>query len=189
MLHDYKTAENFLRKAIDFCRGDEEQALRLITVNPLEFGAINELVPCQKRALEFIAMKAKGAHLSAYPKLVKRFESLGHDVIVLEQVLKYIRDDAPIIIHFNCNTVLEKFVNDTHYRSIFEVYGHNHGGAREIWESKLFGKHYDHCKPFDRPKYGVLNITSDLHGVASCAGYGLSYFVLREVRLRTTFVG
>jgi len=60
--------------------------------------------------------------------------------------------------------------------------------ARHQWEDKLFGGHYNHAKPFERCKYGVLNIHNDPNGVASCAGYGLSFMVLKEVRLRTTFV-
>ena len=106
-------------------------------------------------------------------------------------MLKYIRDDAPIIIHFNSQKVLEKFVNDTHYRSQFETVAHGapYTKSRVAWESKLFGTHYDNSKAFERCKYGVLNILSDIKGVPSCYGYGQCFFVLKEVRLRTTFVG
>jgi hypothetical protein len=61
-------------------------------------------------------------------------------------------------------------------------------GGRFQWESKLFDKIYDKCKPVERPKYGVLNIHNSPYGVKSCYGYGPNYFVLKEVRLRTTFV-
>jgi len=54
-LGDVRTAENFLKKAIDFCRGDEEQAIRLISINILELGAINDLTKCQRGALDYIA--------------------------------------------------------------------------------------------------------------------------------------
>jgi hypothetical protein len=36
-------------------------------------------------------------------------------------------------------------------------------------------------------KYGVMNITNDPAGVQCCYGYGDSYLVLQNVRLRATF--
>ena len=38
-----------------------------------------------------------------------------------ESALKYIRDEAPIIIHFNLAKCIGFFVNDTHYRNQFET--------------------------------------------------------------------
>ena len=51
---DVMVCENFLTKAIKFCRGDQEQALRLINCDILELGAVNKLKPCQLKALDFI---------------------------------------------------------------------------------------------------------------------------------------
>lgn len=52
----------------------------------------------------------------------------------------------------------------------------------------MFNKKYDEASNFDRVKYGVVNITNDKKGVASCKGYGNSHFVLKkEVRNRCTF--
>ncbi len=70
--------------------------------------------------------------------------------------MRYIRDTAPIIIHFR-STLLEKFLNDTHYRSMFEI-SPGSTGARKAWEKKLFNSCYDRSKPYERVKYGSLNI-------------------------------
>ena len=37
--------------------------------------------------------------------------------------------------------------------------------VRTDWERTLFGDSYDKAKPFDRCKYGALNVTNDYRGV------------------------
>jgi hypothetical protein len=54
-------------------------------------------------------------------------------------------------------------------------------------ESKLFNKAYDNSDPIEKPKYGVFNIFNDPKGVSLCHFFGKSFFVLKKVRLRTTF--
>merc|ERR1719265_1492751 len=58
---------------------------------------------------------------------------------------------------------------------------------RKTWERSLFGDAYENSPPFDRVKYGVLNVFGDYRGVSSCARYGDSYLELKGARLRTTF--
>ena len=41
----------------------------------------------------------------------------------------------------------------------------------------MFNSIYHSAKPFDRVKYGVLNLANDPLGVQSCYGYGDSYFL------------
>ena len=59
--------------------------------------------------------------------------------------------------------------------------------TRTDWERSLFGDAYDGSRPFDRVKYGVMNVVNDPTGVSACSGYGDSILVLRNCRLRTTF--
>ena len=40
----------------------------------------------------------------------------------------------------------------------------------------------EEAKPFDRCKYGALNVTNDYRGVTSAQQYGDSYLVLKDVR-------
>ncbi len=58
---------------------------------------------------------------AALPKLYERFLKLKLGVEDLSRTIKYIRDEAPILIHFNLVNVLKFFVEDTHYRNRFEI--------------------------------------------------------------------
>jgi len=118
---------------------------------------------------------------AAYGGLLTKFSTMGYAKDHLDETLKYIRDTAPIIIHFNCTNgflinrikiyscflvieiVIKFFADDTHYRNQFET--NTSGGclshsARTDWERRLFNSIYDSCAGFDRVKYGVLNIVS-----------------------------
>ena len=54
----------------------------------------------------------------------------------------------------------------------------------------MFGGAYDSCSNFDRPKYGVLNLTGDIRGVQVARSYGAFVLTLKpHVRYRTTFFG
>jgi hypothetical protein len=163
------------------------------------------------------------------PVLLKKFEQLGYDKEALHSTLRYIRNVAPIIIHFRADSVLHLLLRDTHYRYILSLFfscfccfyklkptlclylclscccycycycffrnqfeTHTSGGSlsapmRINWEDRLFGEYYHSATPFERVKYGVLNMVNDPNGVAACRGcYGDSYLLLRDVRLRCT---
>ena len=110
-------------------------------------------------------------------------------------MLLWIRDEAPIIIHipFESDERLEKLTRDTHFRNQFETrisrgtLDFSEGGSRHGWESRIFKKHYDTAKPFQRPKYGCLNIVNDPIGISCATCYGSSYIILKGCRLRTSF--
>merc|ERR1711920_299935 len=65
--------------------------------------------------------------------------------------------------------------------------GLNNPKVRERWERDLFQGAYDGCTPFERPKYGVLNVMNDYRGVVRAKQYGDCYMILKDMRLRTTF--
>lgn len=91
----------------------------------------------------------------------------------------------------NLDKVLRHLVKDTHYRNQFETLtsgGTLNQKVRTNWESRLFNQIYDKSKPFDRVKYGSLNVVNDPTGIRCCAQYGDSFLLLKqEVRYRTTF--
>jgi len=79
---------------------------------------------------------------------------------------------------------------DTHYRNQFETNlsrGTLDHAKRSRWEDELFRGAYHGAVAFERCKYGALNVVNDPQGVRNCRQYGLSYLLLRGVRLRTTF--
>lgn len=158
-----------------------------------ELAEIEALKPGQ--ALAVLQVRRKCAHLNQRyaVDLLARAELLGFTAHDVEQTLTYIRDEAPLIIHVDIEKYGKQLAMDSHYRNMFETRDTNdniHANSRMEWEARLFGRAYEKAVPFDRCKYGVLNVTNDPQGVRCCAPiYGSSYLLLKGVRLRTTFSG
>lgn len=60
------------------------------------------------------------------------------EIIFPNLISRYIRDEAPVIIHFKMDNILKFLVKDTHYRNQFET--NTSGGylshtSRVDWES------------------------------------------------------
>jgi Protein of unknown function (DUF3626) len=170
-------------------RMEDESRARRLRAGPIPLE--NLLEPCQQRAVQYVRQQAEQMHNQALPFLMDRIMHLGFEPEDLQICLQYIRDDAPIIIHLT-EVTLTQLTRDTHYRNLFEV--HTSGGCKDkskraTWETTMFGNCYDdHCPPFERPKYGCLNITGDIAGVRSARRYGNCYLTLHEhVRQRATF--
>jgi Protein of unknown function (DUF3626) len=152
------------------------------------------LTSSQRIALRIVEIRAKNESDIAYQKALDRALNNQRS---LNEGLNYIRDDAPIIIHFK-DTALPLLASDTHYRNAFET-NTTRGNQcapsltyqkyREEKESKLFRSFYDNVPPFERPKYGCLNITGDIKGVPAARNlYGPCFITLKpDVRHRSTF--
>jgi len=171
---------NLIDKEVAFLPPVEEQ-LALSCLNKVQTDAVKHVVDKSKKESEL-----------QYAEVLNRVKRLGFNEDDLKKTLKYIRDDAPIIVHLNLDRVMHLIIKDTHYRNQFET--NMSGGtlsstSRIDWENRLFNKIYGQVATngFERVKYGVLNIVSDPMGVRCCSGYGDSYLVLKKVRLRTTF--
>ncbi|GAB5371465.1 hypothetical protein AAMO2058_001582300 [Amorphochlora amoebiformis] len=179
------------RVALQYCNGDKIQACRFLASDPLELGALNQLKDHQRLALSRVASESQKLSIPAVARLEKRWVRENLDSLcTLERVLEFIRDKAQIIIHVDLPQTLRFLLKDTHYRNLFET--GSSGGLQSLrertkWEKRLFEGLYDGSSAFDRVKYGVCNIVQDIEGIRSCHGYGKSYMVLKEVRLRTTF--
>lgn len=171
---------------------DSAQAYWRLVLPRSEMKAVAELKAFQKTALRTIREIAKKNHEAAIHKLQQRFEKIGWTVTQMWMVLAWIREIAPIIVQLDIDVMLCHLRNDTHYRNQFET--HTSGGllnedGRAKWERDLFLGAYDgpEVEPFDRCKYGVLNVMNDFRGVARTEIYGDSYIILKDVRLRCTF--
>jgi hypothetical protein len=140
----------------------------------------------QIKALEYITKKSKHYSKNVKPLLFAKLYEMGYAKDDFKKLDKFVRE-SPIIIHFSPVALIHHMLTDTHYRNYFEIKGHH--GTRVIWENTLFNKIYDTATPFERVKYGPVNITHDPRGVISAHGYGDSYMVLStEVKKRTSFV-
>eukprot|EP00927_Polykrikos_kofoidii_P035530 TRINITY_DN3009_c0_g1_i1.p1 TRINITY_DN3009_c0_g1~~TRINITY_DN3009_c0_g1_i1.p1 ORF type:complete len:694 (-),score=106.10 TRINITY_DN3009_c0_g1_i1:139-2220(-) len=169
---------------------DDAQAYWRLVVSPSEFHEVAKLEECQKRSIALIRRLARKNHDVALPNLQRRLHKLGRKDDDLWMTLAWIRELAPVIIHLNLDKMLQYMESDTHYRNQFET-GTGGGtictSTRSRWEKALFGGNYDSASPFNRCKYGVLNVMNDYRGVVKCAQYGDSYAVMKDVRLRCTF--
>jgi len=161
---------------------------------------LQSLDKCQRDALVTVEQQARHRHEAAYPKVQQRIVSLGYKHQDLDNCLAYIRNEAPIIIHLNeqCLSCLAA-TGETHYRNLFEVNTSGGNRSHELryqWERRMFGSSYDklhvngfiRATPFQRVKYGCLNFTGDIEGVAPARRYGQFFITLKQsVRHRCTF--
>jgi hypothetical protein len=146
------------------------------------------LVPAA-RAMRNVRDETHTFHTAALSHLAKRAQSLGFTSADMNTTLKWIQNKAPIIIHVDLVEIGALLAKDTHYRNQFETQTSNgclDNDLRTEWEANLFGHAYVDAIPFQRCKYGVINITNDPDGVQQARSYGKCYFELRGVRNRTT---
>lgn len=171
---------------------DEQQSFWALLLPPSETQAMSLLTSCQRRALACNRAVATARHEEALPSVHARFRRLGYKGREVQAVLGWIQDLAPVVIHLHLDKMGHFMETDDFYRSQFETKSSggafdDNNSARRRWEADLFGGAYDNCEPFERCKYGALNVMNDFRGVVTAKGYGDSYLVLKDVRLRTTF--
>lgn len=133
---------------------------------------------------------AEQAHIAAYGALLARCKKLGYDEKGVDQMLTYIREDAPLVIHF-CTHRLLQFAGSTEYTSIFGLPTNANkklksSDVRFKAESRLFGGRYDAALGKERVKYGALNISGDPRGSGPAAGYGSAYLLLKRICARAS---
>ncbi|CAE7901397.1 unnamed protein product, partial [Symbiodinium microadriaticum] len=116
------------------------------------------------------------------PVLVRVLLMMMMMVVVMKLVTTVVR----------MTTMMANMMSRMFYRNQFETKTScgaldPENSTRTGWEQALFGDSYNDAKPFDRCKYGALNVTNDFRGVTSASQYGDSYLVLKDSRLRATF--
>jgi hypothetical protein len=79
------------------------------------------LTSAQTAALEHVATRAARASADALPALTKRVQALGYKAVELHACLAFIRDRAPLVVHFAADRALHLLAADTHYRNQFET--------------------------------------------------------------------
>eukprot|EP00411_Alexandrium_monilatum_P025387 CAMPEP_0175336310 /NCGR_PEP_ID=MMETSP0095-20121207/3746_1 /TAXON_ID=311494 /ORGANISM="Alexandrium monilatum, Strain CCMP3105" /LENGTH=578 /DNA_ID=CAMNT_0016633663 /DNA_START=1 /DNA_END=1737 /DNA_ORIENTATION=+ len=169
---------------------DDAQHYWTILLPASEQYVVKDLVQIQREAIFGVRRQATVSHNQAVLNLLQRGSSIGVGSTELWSVLTWVRDLAPVIVHVDLDAVCEFLEQDTHYRNQFETStskGLLCPQKREEWERKLFGGVYDEAAPFERPKYGVLDVMNDNRGVLCARDYGDSYFMLKNARLRCTF--
>jgi len=171
-----------------------EQLQLLEDTHVVQQKSIPEDLPTDKqlRALDYAVKKSRIFSKNITDNLKLKFLTRGLTDKHYVDVINYVQNKAPLIIHVNLDRVLEFFCKDDYYRNQFET--NISGGAlsnpsRVQWEDNLFQRIYHDAQPFERVKYGTINMTNDPNGVNACYGYGDSYLLLKDhMRQITTFV-
>jgi hypothetical protein len=173
---------------------DEKRRLRLLC-NPSRWEIMVGLEPCQKEALQTVSFRAKSFDhkTKALAKLEARVAKMStYSKEDLHACLEYVKKEAPIIIHLN-QVSLNRLAKDSHYRNLFETGtsgGNINTHVRSTWEENMFGAAYNEAQAYHRPKYGCLNLSGDIKGVAKVRCYGPYFMILKpHVRHRCTFYG
>eukprot|EP00771_Trimastix_marina_P003231 gnl/Trimastix_PCT/4451.p1 GENE.gnl/Trimastix_PCT/4451~~gnl/Trimastix_PCT/4451.p1 ORF type:complete len:1061 (+),score=300.19 gnl/Trimastix_PCT/4451:61-3243(+) len=100
---------------------DDEEAEEGLLPPQKEMMAMVLLNEMQTRAVRYVIEESIPLSERAYPTVLNKVLDLGFTESQLKRTLRYIRDEAPIIIHFNCDKVMQFFIKDTHYRNQFET--------------------------------------------------------------------
>ncbi|KAJ4456969.1 putative radical SAM protein [Paratrimastix pyriformis] len=133
-----------------------------------EIEAVAWLTHVQRAAVRHVIERSSQAHRESFPSLLRKIKSLRRTDFAakMHSKIKSLRRTEDEL-----RTTL-RYIRD----------------EAPKWEKRIFGGAYPpECPPFDRCKYGVLNVLSDPAGVASCRQYGDCYLQLKNVRLRCTF--
>ncbi|PKL79693.1 MAG: DUF3626 domain-containing protein [Candidatus Melainabacteria bacterium HGW-Melainabacteria-1] len=160
-----------------------------MTINHLS----HPLLPHQRQALKLmrdIALQRAGEARKCIHGLLA---AAGLDAATYDIALNRLRQVARINLHFHPDrldihgrSVAAGLLEDGAFRTQYETgisAGSTSafvGGARDLWEEKLFGGayHVEGAKLAERPRYGALNLLSHPDGAAP--RFGACYFVLRQ---------
>lgn len=150
-----------------------------------------ELTEKQEKGIEFFKKKSRIISRQIKELLQAKLCELGYTIKHVDYIDDYMKTVSPIV-HFKALTCLQYMEKDTHYRNLFETNtssGSRSFPSRENWEDNLFMKKYSDATPFERVKYGAINIFKSPYGVSSAYRYGESYMVLHdELKDRVSFV-
>ncbi len=161
----------------------------------------DELTTAQRSALDAVRRAAGRRREYDRARLVSVLDSTGSSVAAYESALETVRERARVVVHFHPDRiaadgriVARGLLEDGVYRNQFETKlsagsrSAHEGGERDRWEQALFDAAYQApgTTPFERPKYGSLELVRHPDGPAP--RFGSCYFVLdAAVSHRTTF--
>jgi hypothetical protein len=160
---------------------------------PLPPAVIPPLTVAQATALATVSVSARAlsdAALAPGSALRQRVARLRAAPGALDALLRFIRDEAPLVIHVTTAT-LALLTQDSHYRNGHEVrlpYRESLLTSFDSLDASLFSGAYVGVAASEKPKYAVLNVTGCPRGVLAATSYGCNALVLKhDVKARSTF--
>lgn len=159
------------------------------------------LTPAQEKAIAHIRNSAMSRKTQAIHTIDHILRMSNFPRSKFDHLIEQTKSNARVAFHFHpdrldpqMKSVAEAILECGIYKSQFEtlissgsVSAHP-GGARDLWESQLFGGAYQQqgVDNSQRPKYGALDLLSHPHGPSP--RFGSCYFLLKpEVTQRCTF--
>jgi hypothetical protein len=162
---------------------------------------LDRLSPAQRAALRHVQAVVHRGEVAVRPRVTDFLQRAGCAADTYREAMECVRVHARVVVHFHpdrlgpkSTTVAEALLNEGVYRNQFETglssgsVSAFRGGARDTWESILFGGayHTDGVTASERPKYGALELVRYPDG--PIPRFGSCYFVLRrDVSIRTSF--
>lgn len=160
-----------------------------------------DLKKSQRLALSFVNELAASKQIAARQGADQIVTSEGSSMNLFDHALSAISANPRVDVSFhpdrpdsNGVAVVEALLNSGQYKNQFETGISNggltafNGGARDIWEQRLFGGAYQELNvvAYDRPKYGAMNLLN--HWDGACPRFGSCYFRLKaDVAKRCTY--
>ena len=141
-----------------------------------------KLTSVQQSVMDISIKKSKHYSKNVKELLKSKIISMGYGKKDIHLVEKYFKQ-TKTIVHFGAEKIMGLLCNDTHFRNLFEVHatgGSSNHSIRTEWENNMFRSMYKEVEPFDKVKYGTINIFSSNYGVRSAQGYGTSYLILKD---------
>lgn len=151
-----------------------------------------QLTRSQNAAIEHINNCARSQKKEAQATLKEIFQLSNIPWNTFEEAVDKLRSHARVAMHFHpdrpvvdMKSVAQSLLEQGIYKSQFETFISNGsvsayvGGARDLWEEKLFGGAYqiEGVTNFERPKYGALHLL--LHPDGPSPRFGSCYFLLK----------
>jgi hypothetical protein len=143
------------------------------------------LTPIQYKAVTYVNNNCKVNFIELKKEIM---EHLSIDEYMYQKLIDNF-NASNIVINFHPAKHLKYYIKDTKYRNQFETKissGSNDISLRMKWEDNMFNSIYHDAKPYERCKYGALNITKDVY-INEAVHYGDSYFIMKPcVKDRST---
>jgi hypothetical protein len=159
------------------------------------------LTPAQLAALDHVRLHARGRKNRALEEIDSVLIMSNVARSLFAQAMGQLKKNARVGLHFHPDragpdgkTVAQSLAESGMYKSQFETFISNGsvsahaGGARDLWEQRLFGGAYDfeNSTAAHRPKYGALDLLG--HADGPSPRFGSCYFLLKPaIKQRCSF--
>jgi hypothetical protein len=144
---------------------------------------------CQVGALLKTNTRCKVFSKQSKHTFFEKIINMGYDESMLTRLKYYFKNIVQVTINFKISNI-DFYINDEYYRNGLEVSKLFSGDdkLRISREDMLFMNEYHHAKPFERVKYGAVNILNNKNLSNCLRSYGDCFFVIKNsVKPRMTF--